>query len=73
MTIQDTVSSSSGNNARWTGAMKVGKQAGYGPGDWDSVTYIASFDASRSSAVYGRDKATEVRPKNVALLYCVKK
>ena len=32
-----------------------------------------NFDASESSESYGRDDTTEVRPKNIALLYCVKR
>ena len=35
--------------------------------------YMINFDASTSSKSYGRDDTTEVRPKNIALLYCVKR
>ena len=33
---------------------------------------IVGFNASKSSAVYGRENATEVRPDNIALLACRK-
>jgi len=37
-----------------------------------SLSRSASFDASRSSAVYGRDDATEAHPKNVGVNYIIK-
>jgi len=34
--------------------------------------YMIDFDAQKSSNSYGRDNSIEVRPKNIAFLYCVK-
>lgn len=54
--------------------VKTGKVNGRGSADKSAANHEQiDFDASKSSASYGRDNTTEVRPKNVALLYCVKK
>lgn len=60
-------------------AYNFGGNAGYKSGstvslhassEWNGT--VAIFDAKRASAAYGRDDTTEVRPKNIALLYCRK-
>lgn len=73
--VSSADSLNSGNENRWTGAMfhrNLSVRVSNGPGDHDAAHYQVFFDASRSSTVYGRNNATEIRPRNIALLYCVK-
>jgi len=41
-------------------------------GGWNGRWYWMNFNASRSSAVYGRDSTQEVRPNNYAVFYYIK-
>ncbi|MCL2327761.1 MAG: phage tail protein [Bacteroidetes bacterium] len=60
-----------------SGEGAIGKENGYYSGvtprstDGQNAGAI-TFDASRSSAVYGRDGANEIRPKNIYVHYIIK-
>ena len=60
------------NNGGKTGSFyKVDEVSGYGAdGEYDGGKI--GFKASKSSAVYGRNGAKEVRPDNIVLLACRK-
>jgi hypothetical protein len=55
-----------GNNS-WLGQWSAGDSGGY-----VSANCQLDFNASRSSAAYGRDNTTEVRPVNYAVFYFIK-
>ena len=60
------------NNAYKKGPFYYDNSISYSGSDGGTGGGIIAFKASRASAVYGRDKATEVRPDNIALLACRK-
>ena len=60
-------------NGSTTGAMYVsGTRGTNGYGNNVIALRNAILDASRASAVYGRNNSTEIRPRNYAIQYFIK-
>lgn len=58
----------------WSGALYVSNDTAQGLGSGGGCQRYGTINvnASRSSASYGRDNATEIRPTNYAIQYFIK-